>query len=155
LREVIARDRNLVALATAGAVFLVFLLVYYLPRTAQLRRERESLQQLSSTRQEVALLLPQVVQSAFTTPEPADNVRSWIAAEALPGLEKQLVANDGYLEGKGAQVKLHRMSPQQASQFLSQLTKVRLVVERMLLQDSDRDGRWDMEIDLRVPSSMK
>jgi hypothetical protein len=43
------------------------------------------------------------------------------------------------------------MSPQQVSQFLSQLTKVRLVVERMMLQDSDRDGRWDMEIDLRVP----
>ena len=155
MREAITRDRNLVALTSAGAIFLLFLVGYFLPRTAQLQREREVLKQLNSTRQEVALLLPQVVQTAFTTPEPADNVRSWVSAEALVGLEKQLVANDGYLEGKGAQVKLHRMSPQQASQFLSQLTKVRLVVERMLLQDSDRDGRWDMEIDLRVPSSAK
>jgi type II secretory pathway component PulM len=137
----------------AGVVFVLFLGLYYFPRTARLRQERETLKALSTTRQEVALLLPQVVQTAFTTPEPADNVRSWVSAEALKGLEKQLVANDGYMEGKGAQVKLRRMSPAQTSRFLSQLTKVRLVVERMMLQDSDRDGRWDMEIDLKVPSA--
>jgi hypothetical protein len=149
----VTKDRNVVALGSAGAIFLLFLALYFFPRTTQLQRTRDRVKDLTTTRQEVALLLPQVVQSAFTTPEPADNVRSWVAAEALKGMEKQLVANDGYMEGKGAQVKLRRLTPQQAGKFLSDLTKVRLVVERMTLQDSDRDGRWDMEIDLKVPSS--
>lgn len=155
MREVVTRDRNVVALASAGVIFLLFLLAYYLPRTARLNQSRETLKVLTTTRQEVALLLPQVVQTAFTTPEPADNVRSWVSAEALKGLEKQLVANDGYMEGRGAKVKLKRLTPQQTSNFFSQLTKVRLVVERMSLQDADRDGRWDMEIDLQVPGTAK
>lgn len=151
MRESIGKDRNLVALVSAGVIFLLFLAGYYLPRQARLRQDREALKALATTRQEVALLLPQLAQTAFTTPEPADNVRSWVAAEALKGIEQQMERNDGYLEGKGAQVKLRRLTPQQASNFLSQLTKVRLVVERMTLQDSDRDGRWDMDIDLKVP----
>ena len=52
---------------------------------------------------------------------------------------------------KGAQVKLRRLTPEDAAKFMSSLTRVRLVVERMQLQDSDGDGRWDMEINLKVP----
>ena len=152
MRESIGKDRNLVALATAGVIFVLFLVAYYLPRQSEFRQSRETLKTLGTTRQEVALMLPQLVQTAFTTPEPADNVRSWISAEALRGLEKQMVSNDGILAGKGAKVKLRRLSPQQASSFLSQLTRVRLEVEHMILQDSDHDGRWDMDIDLKVPS---
>lgn len=153
MREALDKDRNLVALTSVGLVFLLFLVFYYLPRSAQLQETRQAIQALTTTRQEVAILLPQVIETAFTTPEPADNVRSWISTEALKGLEKQMIVNDGYLEGKGAQVKLRRLSAPQVGQFFSQLTRARLVIERMTLQDSDRDGRWDMDIDLRVPAS--
>lgn len=149
----LSKDRNLIALTATGIVFVVFLLAYFLPRTAKITQTRQAIESLNSTRQEVAILLPQVVETAFTTPEPADNVRSWISTEALKGLEKQMVGNDGYLEGKGAQVKLRRMSPAQTAQFISQLTRARLVIERLVMQDSDRDGRWDMDIDVRVPAS--
>lgn len=154
MRELLAKERNLTALSATGVVFLLFVLAYLGPRSAELRRLRESIQSLTAVRQEVTLLLPQVQQSAFTLPEPTDNVRSWVSAEALKGIEKQLVANDGYLEGKGAKVKLRRLSPAQAAQFFSQLTRVRLVIERLVMQDSDRDGRWDMEIDVRVPAEL-
>lgn len=153
MKERVTRDRNLVALASAGAIFLLFLAAYYLPRVAKLKSTRESIAVQTTVRQDIAVLLPQLAQTAFTTPEPGNNVRSWISAQALRGMEKQLVANDGYLEGKGTKVKLRRLSPQQAAKFLSELTRVRLVIERMTLQDSDGDGRWDMEIDLKVPES--
>ncbi len=153
MKEAIERDRNLVALTAVGGVFILFLLAYFLPRANQLKQAQSNLRALTTTRQEVALLLPQVAQTAYTTQEPADNVRSWIAAEALKGLEKQVKANDGVLEGKGAKVQLRKLTPQQAAKFLSQLTKVRLVVDRMSLLDADRDGNWDMEIDVQVPGS--
>lgn len=153
MRENVPKDRNVVALVVTGTIFILFVAIYLLPRTAELKRAKESIATLTATRQEVAVLLPQVMQTAFTTPEPADNVRSWVTAEALRGIEKLLVANDGYLEGKGAKVKLRRLSPQQTAAFLSQLTRVRLVVERMNMQDSDGDGRWDIEIDLKVPET--
>lgn len=139
-------------MAAAFTVFLLFVLIYYLPRTNQLSETKDKIQNLQTVRQEVAVLLPEVARTAPTTPLPTPDVRSWVAANALTGMDKNLfLANDGYLQGKGAQVKLRRMSPAQAAQFMSALTRVRLMVERMQLQDSDGDGRWDMEINLKVP----
>lgn len=154
MKELANRDRNLVALAAAGGIFVLFLAAYYVPRMAQLRASREALRSLTSTRQEVSILLPQVAETMSTAPEPAENVRAWLSTEALKGIEKQATA-DGYAEGSGAKVKLRRLTAQQAAKFLSQLTKAKLVVERMQLQDSDGDGRWDMEIDVRVPQKTK
>jgi len=147
------RDRNLIALAATVCVFALFVVVYVLPRTAELRRTRDSITQLTKSRQELAILVPQVALTAINLPEPEPNVRAWITAQAFKGLDqaKQVSVNDGYLEGKGAKVKLRKLEPAQAAQFLSQLTRVRLVVERMVLQDADGDGFWDLEIDVKVP----
>lgn len=146
-------DRNLVAMVATGVIFVLFLLVYFFPRTSSLRKTEASIESLQGVRQEVSVLLPQVARTVPTTPLPQPDVRTWIAANALTGIEKNLVANDGYLQGQGAQVKLRRLTPAQAAQFMSALTRVRLTVDRMQLQDSDGDGRWDMEISLKVPSS--
>ncbi len=147
------RDRNLVALLAAGGLFLLFVALYMFPRAAELRRTKESIVTLTKARQEVSLILPQVSQTALTAPEPTPNVRAWITAQAFKGLDqaKQVSVNDSYLEGKGAKIKLRKLKPDQAARFLAQLTQVRLVVERMVLQDSDSDGNWDLEIDVKVP----
>ena len=144
-------DKNLVALIGAVVVFLLFLVTYILPRSEKLKETRLAIEELQATRQEVAVLLPEVARTTPTAPLPQPDVRSWIANNSLTGIEKNLVANDGYLQGKGAQVKLRHLTPKQAAGFLSNLTRVRLVVERMQLQDSDGDGHWDMEISLKVP----
>lgn len=147
------RDRNFVALLATGGLFLLFVAVYMVPRAAELRGTKESIVNLTKARQEVSLILPQVAQTALTAPEPTPNVRAWITSQAFKGLDqaKQVSVNDGYLEGKGAKVKLRKLKPDQAARFLAQLTRVRLVVERMVLQDSDGDGYWDLEIDVKVP----
>jgi len=144
-------DKNLLAMVVSIAVFVLFLAVYVMPRSGTLRETRESIESLQSVRQEVAVLLPEVVRTVPTTPLPQPDVRTWVANNSLGGIEKNLVANDGYLEGKGTQVRLRRLRPEDAAKFLSDLTRVRLVVDRMELQDSDRDGRWDLEISLKVP----
>ncbi len=147
------RDRNLVALVSTVGVFFLFVAVYMLPRAAELKKTRESITALTKTRQEVALIIPQVARTALTTPEPTPNVRAWITAQAFRGLDqtKQVSVNDSYLEGKGAKVKLRKLKPDQAARFLAQLTRVRRVVERMVLLDADGDGFWDLEIDVKVP----
>ena len=144
-------DRNLVSLLVVGLGFAMFLLFYFIPRSRALSQTKTRAQELSEVRQEVSLLLPEVARTAFTTPLPQPNVQSWIANSALKGLKKNVVANDGYDKGQGAQVKLRRLRPGQAAAFLSSLTQVRLVVERMQLEDSDQDGRWDLTIRLKVP----
>lgn len=144
-------DKNVIALVATGVVFILFLLVYYVPRSRSLHHTEETITELQTQRQEVALLLPELARTAPRTPLPTPDVRSWIAANCLRGLEKNLVANDGAHKGQGAQVKLRRLTPEQAAQFLSSLTRVRLSVERMQLQDSDTDGHWDLEISLKVP----
>ena len=144
-------DRNLVAMVATATVFVLFLVLYVMPRSATLRETKTTIEELQTVRQEVSILLPEVARTVPTTPLPQPDVRTWIANNSLTGIEKNLIANDGYLQGKGAQVKLRRLTPEDAAKFMSSLTRVRLVVERMQLQDSDGDGRWDMEINLKVP----
>lgn len=144
-------DKNFVALLVSLLVFVLFLLGYYLPRRNTLKTTRESVDNLQTVRQEVSVLLPEVARTAPTAPLPTPDVRSWVASNALQGLEKNFVANDGFLKGQGAQVKLRRLTPEQAGQFLASLTRVRLSVERLQLQDLDSDGSWDLEISLKVP----
>ena len=63
-------DKNAVALATTGVVFLLFLLLYFFPRTSTLTKTKKSIEDLQNLRQEVAVLLPEVARTAPTTPEP-------------------------------------------------------------------------------------
>jgi type II secretory pathway component PulM len=144
-------DKNLLAMVVTAIVFVLFLVAYVMPRSGTLNETRSSIEELQTVRQEVAVLLPEVARTVPTTPLPQPDVRTWIANNSLTGIEKNLIANDGYAQGKGAQVKLRRLKPEQAAKFMSNLTRVRLVVERMQLQDSDGDGHWDMEINLKVP----
>ena len=144
-------DRNLVALISASVIFVLFLLIYFFPRLKSLNETEQSVDTLLSLRQEVSVILPEVGRTAPTTPLPEPDVRTWIASNTFQGIEQNMAANDGYLQGQGAQVKLKRLTAEQTARFMSSLTKVRLVVERMQLQDSDTDGRWDLEINLKVP----
>ena len=144
-------DKNLLAMLVGFLVFGLFLLLYFFPRSSSLSKTKDSIEVLQGVRQEVSVLLPEVARTSSLTPLPLPDVRTWVAANTLSGIENNLVANDGYLEGKGAQVKLRRLSPRQAVRFMSSLTRARLVIERMELQDSDGDGRWDMDISLKVP----
>ncbi len=144
-------DRNLLAWFAFGLFLLLYLTLYFFPRMQTVSETEASIHTLRTARQEVAVLLPQVARTAFSTPIPEPDVRTWIANNALGGLDQNLVANDSYQEGRGSQVRLRRLQPEQAARFLSELTRVRLVIEKMDLQDSDQDGRWDLEISVRIP----
>lgn len=144
-------DRNLIALAACAGVFLLFLLIYVFPRSRQLARTEEAIADLKGVRQEVSQVLPEVTRTAPTSPLPTPDVPSWITTNCLAGIDKNVVANDGYLKGSGSKVRLRRLTPPQAAQFLSQLTRVRLEIERMELRDSDGDGHWDLDLQVRVP----
>ena len=79
-------DKNLVALVATVAVFLLFLAVYVVPRSATLRETRTSIESLQTVRQEVAVLLPEVVRTVPTTPLPEPDVRTWVANNSLAGI---------------------------------------------------------------------
>ena len=147
-------QKGVPAIALVGAalaVFVLFVLLYALPRHRANQDLEKEIQALIDAQQEVALLVPELKRTERNLPEPAPDVRSWVASNALAGLEKNLVKNDSGNRGKLADLKLRAMKPQQVGQFLSQLTRVNLVLERMSLSDFDADGRWDIEAQVKVP----
>lgn len=156
MKELAGKDRNLIVYGLILLFVAIYLLVYYFPRTSKLSTLEEANTALLGERQELAVLLPQLASTAPTVADPSGKVAAFISSEAVRDLNetKQVVANDSYLEGKGAKVKLRRLKPDQVASFLASLTKIRLVVERMQLQDSDGDGLWDLDIDLKVPASL-
>lgn len=142
----------LLLLGVGLAVFVLFLLVYALPRYRANRQLADEINKLEKARSEIALLLPERNRLQRNLPEPTPDVRSWIAANALSGLEKNLVKNNSGGGGTGADVQLRKLAPQQVAQFFSQLTLVDLIFERLVMEDFDGDGRWDVEVFVKVPT---
>ncbi len=142
-----------VLLGAAGGAFLLFLLLYAYPRHRANRQLEQQIQELTQARQEIALLLPELKRTERNLPEPAPDVRSWIANNALKGLDKKLVKNDSGDEGKLAEIKLVKLQPEEVGAFLSQLTRVNLILESLTLSDFDADGRWDLEGRVKVPEA--
>lgn len=144
-----------------GAVILltlVFIYGYALPRKHSVEALEQEIVGLESARGDLAKLLPEVSRLRQRVPNPpsADqkiDLRSWIAKNALTGLEKNLTSNDTFAQGAGAAVKLRKMSPAQVVRFMGELTRVNLMLERLVLNDWDGDGRWDLELMVKVPTS--
>lgn len=145
-------NRAMRVVGIALLVLLAFLFLYALPRYRSNVALAQQTQQLEEVRGELAASLPEAQRLRNTLPEPAPDVRAWIAAEALQGLESNLVSNDSYSNGRGSQVKLRKLTPFEATQFLTNLTRVNLVFARLSLQDWDGDGNWDLEAFVEVPS---
>lgn len=134
-------------------VFFLFLLFYALPRHRANQELKRQIAELARAQQELVLLLPELKRTERTLPEPAPDVRSWIANNALKGLDKKLVKNDSGNNGKMAEFKLVKLQPTEVGGFLSQLTRVNLVLENLTLSDFDADGRWDLEGQVKVPEA--
>ncbi len=154
-----ATERSLNPAVIAGVVIvlvLVFVYGYAVPRHRSNQALAQEIQQLEQVRGQLLALLPEVEKLHQKVPDPPSSddrpdLRSWIAQNALIGLEKNLISNDSYAQGAGASVKLRKLSPAQTVRFFGELTRVNLMLERLDLNDWDGDGRWDIELMVRVP----
>ncbi|MBI3928599.1 MAG: hypothetical protein HY319_23875 [Armatimonadetes bacterium] len=143
--------RTLIAAALSLLVVVLFVFAYLLPRLGHNRELATEIQSLEEGRGELSTLLSQVDPASRSLPPPQPDVPSWIAANTLTGMERKLVSNDPFRKGQGAQVRLRNVPPEQVAGFLNRLVQVRLQVLRLLLQDWDGNGKWEVEVFLAVP----
>lgn len=132
-------------------VLLVFIFAYALPRYHANLRLSQQIQQLQTVRQQLGGLLPEALRLKRTVPTPRPTVRDWITSKALGGIASKLVSNDSYANGRGSQIKLRKLTPFQTARFLTDLTRVDLVLQRVSLQDWDADGNWDLDAMVEEP----
>lgn len=109
-------------------------------------REEESAQ-----RRFMATLAMAAQDNQPLPPNPKPDTSGWLANQALRGLEKRLTSNTPSAAGAGAEVKLHNLQPTEVVGLLKQMTKVNLVVRRLVLANYGKLSRWDLEFIVEVP----
>ena len=133
-------------------IVLIWVFAYALPRWRSISALEQESQGYAKERQSIANSLATLQRSHSDLQDPQPNTVSWINKNALRGLEKNLDSNNPYGEGKGAQLKLRKVSADSIVQLVKKLGTVNLVIKSFKLEDSDGDGYWNIELMVEVPS---
>ena len=84
-------------------------------------------------------------------PEPKPDTSGWLANQALRGLDRRLLHNQPSAGGAGAEVKLRNLKPTEVLNLLTSMTRVNLVVRRLVLADFASRGQWEVHFIVEVP----
>lgn len=133
------------------AVTALWTFVYALPRLSQVHTLEQESQGYARQRQEIANALAAYQRSRSDLPAPDPNTVSWLAANALTGLEKNLDSNNPYKDGKGSELKLRNIDGEQVAALFEKLNKVNLIITSLKMEDADGNGRWNVEMMVEVP----
>lgn len=132
-------------------IVLLWTLIYALPRLNSVRSMEKESQGYLRQRQEIANALVALEQNRNNLPDPTPNTVSWLAKNAINGLEKHLDCNNPYGNGLGSQVKLRNLNESEITELLQTICKVNLVMKSFKIDDVDGDGRWNLEMMVEVP----
>lgn len=134
-----------------AVVVVLWTLIYALPRLNNIRTLEAESQGYMRQRQEIANSLAALERSRNDLPAPTPSTVSWLASHALKGLEKHLEGNNPYGNGLGSELKLRNIDAKQITKLFKTLGTVNLIVKSARLDDSDGDGRWNLEMMVEVP----
>lgn len=138
-------------LILAALFVLLWMFAYAVPRMSDTKRLQQESADLIQERRSITNALAAYAELPVPPPLPTPNTVSWISKNALKGLDNHLECNNPYSNGKGAQVKLRAIKADQASAFLSELRTVNLMIKSIKLEDTDGDGRWNLEVMVEAP----
>lgn len=143
-------------LQKTAIAFLVLLAVWGLWRNQTLiALEAQVRDEESAQRRFLATLALAAQDSQPLPPSPKPDTAGWLASNALRGLERRLLANTPAAGGAGAEIKLRNLKPEEVVRFLQQLTKVNLVVKRLVLSDLGSRSLWELQMLVETPRNGK
>ena len=83
---------------------------------------------------------------------PNPNTASWMSTSVLKNLEKNVESNNPYKNSQGVQVKLRSVTAEQITELLDSMRATNVIIKSFSLDDSDGNGRWNLEFMVEVPS---
>jgi hypothetical protein len=141
-------------LQRALAAILMLLLLWGVWRQQSLHSlQAQVREEESSQRRFLSTLAVAAQDSQPLPPNPKPDTAGWLASNALRGLERRLLANTPAAGGAGAEIKLRNLKPEEVVRFLQQLTKVNLIVRRMVLSDLGSRSLWELQLLVETPQN--
>jgi hypothetical protein len=132
---------------------LLLLLLWGSWRQAGLNRIRQQVhEEESGQRRFLATLATAAQDNQPLPPDPRPDTLSWLSTNVFKGgLDRQILTNSPTAGGAGAEVKLRHLTPQQVLHLLEKMTKVNLVVRRLMLSDLGSRSMWEVHLIVENP----
>lgn len=85
-------------------------------------------------------------------PDPKPDALDWLSTNVFKGgLDRHILTNSPTAGGAGAEVKLRNLSPKQVLHLLEKMTKVNLIVRRLMLSDVGSRSVWEVHLIVENP----
>ena len=139
----------------AQLVLLVSLLLWGVWRQQSLQQlERRVGEEEAAQRRFLSTLSLAAQDTQPLPPDPKPDTAEWLAANAFRGpLERRLIQNVPAAGGAGADVKLRNLKPEEVVRLFQQLTKVNLIVRKLVLSDLGSRSLWEVQLVVQTPQS--
>ena len=141
------------ALQRAVVGVLIVLLLWGMWRQHSLNVMRQQvLQDESGQRRFLATLATAAQDNQPLPPDPKPDTLSWLSTNVFKGgLDRHIQTNSPTSGGAGAEVKLRGLSPKQVLHLLEKMTKVNLIVRRLMLSDTGSRSVWEVHLIVENP----
>jgi len=85
-------------------------------------------------------------------PDPKGDTLDWLSKNVFKGgLDRKILTNSPTSGGAGAEVKLRNLEPKQVLFLLEKMTRVNLIVRRLMLSDLGSRSVWEVHMIVETP----
>mgnify|MGYP004455533329 CR=1 FL=1 len=145
-------SKQLLFLVALALLALVWAISYAIPRYKAIGKTEARVARLRSERNGITQAMQDFSRSKSSKAAPNPNTAAWMNTSVLKSLEKNVESNNPYKNSQGVQVKLRSVTAEQITELLDAMRTTNVVVKSFNLDDSDGNGRWNLEFMVEVPS---
>lgn len=145
-------SKQLLFLVALALLALVWAVSYAIPRYKAIGKTEARVARLRSERNGITQAMQDFSRSKSSKAAPNPNTAAWMNTSVLKSLEKNVESNNPYKNSQGVQVKLRSVTAEQITELLDAMRTTNVVVKSFNLDDSDGNGRWNLEFMVEVPS---
>lgn len=145
-------SKQLLFLVALALLALVWAVSYAIPRYKAIGETEARVARLRSERNGITQAMQDFSRSKSSKAAPNPNTAAWMNTSVLKSLEKNVESNNPYKNSQGVQVKLRSVTAEQITELLDAMRTTNVVVKSFNLDDSDGNGRWNLEFMVEVPS---
>lgn len=133
-------------------VALLWALFYAVPSYKAISATEARVARLRLERKGITQAMQDFSRSKNSKAVPNPNTASWMSTSVLKNLEKNVESNNPYKNSQGVQVKLRSVTAEQITELLDSMRATNVIIKSFSLDDSDGNGRWNLEFMVEVPS---
>lgn len=145
-------SKQLLFIVILALVALLWAIFYAVPRYKTIGETESKVSRLRLERKGITQAMQDFSRSKSSKAVPNPNTAAWMNTSVLKNLEKNVESNNPYKNSQGVQVKLRSVTAEQITELLDSMRTTNVVIKSFNLDDSDGNGRWNLEFMVEVPS---